>query len=275
MKTKLQIKSVFGSVLFEFEKEDNSIKDTLIEAIKQRTNLSRADLSRTNLSRTNISGTNLSGTNLSRANLSRADLSRTDLSRANLSRADLSRTNLSRADLSGTNLSGTDLSGTDLSGTNLSRANLSRADLSRTNLSRTNLSGTNLSGTYLSGTNLSGADLKKIYPLFQIVPSEGSFIAWKKGKDNHLIKIEIPTGAKRHNYLGGRKCRAEFVKVLDIRNSKGHKVKECFNRTHSEKILYKVGEIVRPDSYDPSPLNECSNGIHFFLTKEEAKAWGV
>jgi hypothetical protein len=125
----------------------------------------------------------------------------------------------------------------------------------------------------LYGASLYVANLKKIYPYFQIVPSEGSFIAWKKGNDNHLIKIEIPAGAKRHNYIGGRKCRAEFVKVLDIRNSKGHKVKECYNDTHTEKILYRVGEIVRPDSYDPSPLNECSNGIHFFLTKQEAKDW--
>ena len=35
MKTKIEIKSVFGSVLFEFEKENNTIKDTLVEAVKQ------------------------------------------------------------------------------------------------------------------------------------------------------------------------------------------------------------------------------------------------
>ena len=33
MKTKIEIKSVFGSVLFELEKEDNTIKDTIIEAL--------------------------------------------------------------------------------------------------------------------------------------------------------------------------------------------------------------------------------------------------
>ena len=30
MKTTIQIKSVFGKLLFKFEKEDNSIKQTLI-----------------------------------------------------------------------------------------------------------------------------------------------------------------------------------------------------------------------------------------------------
>ena len=44
MKTKIEIKSMFGSVLFEFEKENNSIKDTLIEAVKDGANLYAADL---------------------------------------------------------------------------------------------------------------------------------------------------------------------------------------------------------------------------------------
>ena len=134
------------------------------------------------------------------------------------------------------------------------------------------LGGADLSGAYLSGAYLGGTDLKKIEPLFRIVPEEGSFIAWKKCSENHLVKLEIPSGAKRHNHLGGRKCRAEFVKVLDIRNSKGHKVKECHGQ-HDQKTIYEIGKIVRPDSYDPDPLRGCSNGIHFFLTKQEAKDW--
>ena len=44
MKVKIEIKSVFGSVLFELDKEDNTIKDTLIEAIKSNANLCGADL---------------------------------------------------------------------------------------------------------------------------------------------------------------------------------------------------------------------------------------
>ena len=45
MKTKIEIKHRFlGSVLFEFEKENNTIKDTLIEALKYDANLRGADL---------------------------------------------------------------------------------------------------------------------------------------------------------------------------------------------------------------------------------------
>lgn len=42
---KIQIKSrYFGSVLFEYEKENNTIKDTLIEAVKKGADLRGADL---------------------------------------------------------------------------------------------------------------------------------------------------------------------------------------------------------------------------------------
>ena len=78
MKTKIEIKSVFGELLFELEKENNSIKDTLMEAIKRGANLSGA----------NLSGANLSGASLSDASLSDANLSDANLSGANLSGAD-------------------------------------------------------------------------------------------------------------------------------------------------------------------------------------------
>lgn len=36
---------------------------------------------------------------------------------------------------------------------------------------------------------------------------------------------------------------------------------------------YKAGETVKPDSFDPNPLVECSYGIHFFITRSEAEAY--
>ena len=44
MKTKIEIKSIWGGILFEYEKENNSIKDTLIEAVKSGAYLRGADL---------------------------------------------------------------------------------------------------------------------------------------------------------------------------------------------------------------------------------------
>jgi hypothetical protein len=61
----------------------------------------------------------------------------------------------------------------------------------------------------------------------------------------------------------GRKCRAEFVEVLE-----GEGVDQ-----HSGTIFYKKGQIVHPDAYDDDVRIECTKGIHFFLTKEEAEEW--
>ena len=41
---KIQIKSIYGSVLFEYEKENNTIKDTVVEAVKSGANLCDANL---------------------------------------------------------------------------------------------------------------------------------------------------------------------------------------------------------------------------------------
>ena len=122
----------------------------------------------------------------------------------------------------------------------------------------------------LSGANLRGAELHgACLPRFIIIPEQGSFIAWKKGDNSHLIKIRIPAKAKRTSSLVGRKCRAEFVKVLEIWDSEGEKVNSC-GGWHQSSFLYTVGETVYPDSYDPDIRVECSHGIHFFVTKEEA-----
>jgi uncharacterized protein YjbI with pentapeptide repeats len=115
MKTKIQINSTFGKLLFEFEKENNSIRSTLIEAAKINADLGGADLSGANLSGANLSGANLSGADLRSANLSGANLSG-----ANLSGADLSGANLRSADLRGAELRSANLSGANLSGANLS-----------------------------------------------------------------------------------------------------------------------------------------------------------
>ena len=117
---KIQIKSIFGNVLFEYEKESNTIKQTVLEAIK-------------------------SGADLRFADLIGADLRFADLSGANLSYANLSDANLRFADLIGANLSGADLIGANLSDADLRNANLRDADLRNANLRDANLRSANLS----------------------------------------------------------------------------------------------------------------------------------
>ena len=234
---KIQIKSIWGAILFEYEKENNTMKDTLMEAVRKCADLSGADLSGAYLR-----GANLSGAYLSGANLRGADLR--------------------GADLSGAYLRGADLRGADLRGANLSGAYLSGAYLSGAYLSGADLRGANLSGAYLSGA--------KELPFVPFAcPSDGAFIGWKK-VDGHLIMLEIPEDAQRCSCTSN-KCRCDKAKVLGITNLKTEEsVSEIKNTSYSPYVTYVVGEMVYPDSFDENRWKECSHGIHFFINKQEA-----
>ncbi len=119
MKTKIEIKSIWGSVLFSYEKEDNTIKDTLEEAVKSGANLGGAYLRGANLG-----GAYLRGANLGGANLGGAYLGGANLGGANLRGANLRGANLGGAYLGGANLGGAYLGGANLGGANLGGANL-------------------------------------------------------------------------------------------------------------------------------------------------------
>ena len=156
MKVIIQIKSVYGNVLFEFKKENNTIKDTLLEAIKQ--------------------------------------------------------------------------------------------------------------GADLYGADLRSADLGFI-PIN--CPSDGAFVGWKKVQDK-LIKLLIPEDAKRCSATT-YKCRCDKAQVLAITSlDEESSFDSVTNVSYTPNIEYKVGEMVYPDKFDEDRWNECSNGIHFFINKQDA-----
>ena len=68
MEVKIEIKSIFGNVLFEFSKEDNTIKDTIIEAVKHGADLRGANLRNAYLCGAYLCGADLGGANLHGAN---------------------------------------------------------------------------------------------------------------------------------------------------------------------------------------------------------------
>lgn len=107
-KIKLQIKNRFtGSIIFEYEKENNTIRETVKEFIRQEIEVNKKSYA-------NLSSANLRYADLSYADLRYADLSSADLRYANLSYADLRYANLSSADLSSANLISANLSSADL-----------------------------------------------------------------------------------------------------------------------------------------------------------------
>jgi uncharacterized protein YjbI with pentapeptide repeats len=126
---KIQIKSVFGKVIFEYEKENNNIKKTLQEAV-----LRVADLRGAYLRGADLTGADLTGAHLTGADLRGAYLTGADLTGAYLRGAHLRGAYLRGADLTGADLTGAHLTGADLRGAYLRRAYLRRADLTGADL---------------------------------------------------------------------------------------------------------------------------------------------
>ena len=141
---------------------------------------------------------------------------------------------------------------------------LEKAVASRANLSRADLSGANLSGANLYGANLSRAkNAELVIAQTRILP-DGDLIGWKKCKDGVIVKLAIPAAAKR-SHAFGRKCRAEFADVLEVIGASSGV------SSHDDKTEYRVGCRVEADRFDENWQEECSGGIHFFITRIEAE----
>ena len=254
---KIQIKSIWGEVLFEHEKENNTIKDTLEEAVRQGASLTGASLYRASLDRASLYGASLNGASLDGASLTGASLDGASLDRANLDGASLNGASLNGASLYRASLTGASLNGASLNGASLDGASLDGASLD----------GASLTGASLYGASLYGASNIPFIPF--ACPSDGAFIGWKKVCGN-LIKLEIPEDARRCSATS-LKCRCDKAKVLSVWNMGLEKeVSEVVNHAYGQDTLYKVGEMVYPDSFDENRWNECSRGIHFFINKQNA-----
>ena len=205
----------------------------------------------------------LRGANLQDASLQYADLRGADLRGANLQDA-----SLQYADLRGANLRGANLQDASLQYASLQYADLRGANLQDASLQYADLRGANLQGASLQYADLRGAkiskELNELLISYTSICPEGTLVGWKKCKDNIIVKLEIPADARRCNATG-RKCRAEYVKVLEVIGA------EVGISQHDNKTEYKAGEMVYPDKWDEDRWNECSSGIHFFIARKEAE----
>ena len=156
-----------------------------------------------------------------------------------------------------------------LAGANLGGANLGGANLRDANLWDANLWDANLGGANLRYANLWGAkDADLAFAMTVIVP-EGQIIGWKKLGNGAIAKLSIPAEARRSN-ASGRKCRAEYADVLEIIGADSGM--SSSNAPNELRIEYRAGIRVTPDKWDENRWNECSSGIHFYITRAEAAA---
>ena len=230
--------------------------------------------------RADLRGIDLYGVDLHKANLRGAYLHSARLGGADLSFTNLNYATLCNTDLHNANLWGASLSEANLHSVDLSCANLNWANLCYTDLSYANLYGANLSNANLHGAGLNGAILDNVKcnchtNFFALqCPEEGSFIGYKKVR-GHIVKLEILSDAKRSSATT-RKCRCSAAKVLSITTLDGRADGTQFiSSGRDSDFVYRVGEIVRVDDFDENRWNECSTGVHFFITRDEAVEYNV
>lgn len=114
----------------------------------------------------------------------------------------------------------------------------------------------------------------------QMIPSTGSFIAWKKalcGMEGEsqsvvIIKLRIPEDAKR--CCVSHKCRASKVDVLGFETLDGQKLSDhsFVHSWYDHNFMYRIGT-VEPLCFDDDLTAQCSDGIHFFLNRDDAVAY--
>lgn len=104
-------------------------------------------------------------------------------------------------------------------------------------------------------------------------PKEGAFYGFKV-TDDAVVTLLIPEDALRCSSTTD-KCRCSKAVVVKIENLSTREEMESTASKFDPLFIYKKGELVKVDNFDPDWQNECSAGIHFFMTKEQAIKYGA
>ena len=100
-------------------------------------------------------------------------------------------------------------------------------------------------------------------------PEEGSFIGFKKAVGG-IVKLRVTESAKRSSATT-HKCRCSEAEVLEIQNMDGTKSERTsVSSKNDSNFIYSVGSVVSVPDFDDDRWNECTRGIHFFLSRQEA-----
>ena len=148
-------------------------------------------------------------------------------------------------------------------------ANLRYADLSNANLSNANLRYADLSNADLSNADLYNANLDEKEKIRKGMLLKEDFHAYKKCQENLIVELVIPKGSIVFS-INNSKCRTNRAKVVSITDIEGNVTYDEAISQHNDTFIYKVGAELEIEDFDLMYNVECSTGIHFFRTREEA-----
>ncbi|WP_373104913.1 pentapeptide repeat-containing protein [Gemella morbillorum] len=205
--------------------------------------------------------------------LENMNLENYDLSDMNFSHSNFINANLSNVNFYSSQLVNVLLDDCNLQNANLKNANLERASLRRVNLTYADIRGAKLYAAVLENAILDNIIFDDKTENFRIhCPEQGAFVAYKKGLDNLIIKLLIPSDARRVSSTMNC-CRCDKAKVLEIKNFEGTKFFDEAWSTVAENFCYKLGEWVYAENFNEDRWYDSTGGIYFWMTEDEAKTY--
>lgn len=231
---------------------------------------------------------NLSSLNIKNRNLKRARFYNCDMNKMKINHCDMSHTHFSLSNMKHIFFENCNFLDMDFIESNLKGAHFFESKLVNVDLMNSNLSNAEIRDCELK--NIRANSYTSFYSLQ--CPEEGSFIGFKKASifvpdvisENYIVtnmkiwtpqpvivKLQITEDSLRSSATS-RKCRCSKAKVLSISYLDGT---ECPKGTiahshYNSNFTYKVGDILEIKNFDKNRWEECSTGIHFFITREEA-----
>lgn len=249
----LRYSDLGGSILSHAEFEDCFMEHAFLRKIEAESlGMQNVDLSYSDISESHITCSYFNDCHFDYSRLVGLDFREVRLNRI--------RAGFIEAD----SISACDISGHDVK--------LERSDLSNSYLCRVSVKDLYLSACCTEGMTVVESDKINI-PLS--CPDTGAFIGWKKciceNGTHAIVKLQIYDTSERVSG-GGRKCRCSKAKVLEIQDLSGSRndIKEA-RSIYANEFVYVVGHNVKPlERFEKNRWEECSSGIHFFITRKEA-----
>ncbi len=201
------------------------------------------------------------------------DLSGWDLSGTDVTLSSFQDVDLNGVDFSGASVENALFDGCPLRGASFRDGNMKTASFRYCDMRKCDIRGADLYGAVLEHADLSDIMSDEGTKWFRLhCPEKGAFLGYKKCVNDRLVQLLIPADAKRTSATL-RSCRCSKAKVLTI---KSFDYKENFDEAWSlvdENFVYKRGQWVEVKNFNEDRWQDSTTGIHFWLSREEAKAY--
>lgn len=199
------------------------------------------------------------------------NLNNSNLSNIDFSLSSFHRVTFDNADLEYSSLLNVLFDDCTLRKTSFKHANLECATLRSADMTGSNIEGANLYSAVLENAKIDGIIFDNYTKWFRLYcPENGAFLGYKKCFNHKLVQLLIPADAKRTSATLSS-CRCNKAKVLTIK-SFDYKVNyEEASSLVNENFVYHVGKWLEVKDFNEDRWRDSTTGIHFWMTREEAK----